>query len=431
MSRLKPACPVLDFQSINRFDVSTVRDRIDDGRSDDDALLTRNRAMVSWSGHLDFIDALKLAVLQKNGEGAPLNLSTEAQVFWREFTLNTRLYREFCATVMPGFVLDRIPSAGGNGATHAFTRLYRNTPDWKLILILSVLVLSLLGMIGAGINVFGAGAGRAVAFGCFMVLYLQFMVLCAQNSGAHPSLGASGERQATRPRRTVFSIMKTVPARPIRQCSLSEILSRPDIVEAFEGLNMRVASRLERRGIQVEIGELAHEFRRFFALLCTNAEAGGKPLGMKSLTLDLYWHEVVATTPLWRELCMTIAGTELDHVPGTAGSRLDDEHNYRRTYSLYLETFCCGRNGEKLPPEGIWPRPVSHLSFETPSSSRQAPGVPSATLPVCDDSANIPVEVLAIVNDTIMTDTSHSSCDHGSDCAHGCSTCSSCSSCSS
>lgn len=407
MSRSNPACPVLDFPSMNRFDVSSVCDRISEGRSDDDALLTRSRDMVAWSGHLDFIDALKLAVLRKSAEKSAqevtLDLSAEAQVFWREFTLDTRLYREFCATIMPGFVLDRIPSADGTRATHAFTCLYRRVPDWNAILNRSVLVFSLLGMVGAGI--FGTGPGRSVAVYCFLALYLQFMVLYLRSSAIPASSGVSSfgvsDQTGAWPGRTFFSIMKMVPAAPVRQCSLSEILGRPDIVEAFEGVNMRVAMRLERQGIQVETGELAHEFRRFLALLCMNAEAGGAPLGMKSLPLNLYWHEVVADTALWRELCLTIAGVELDHVPETAMSQLDDERHYGRTYCLYLETFCTGRNGERLPSEVIWPQPVSRFHLE------------GSSLPVCDDSATIPAEVLDIVNDTSTADISRSSCDHG------------------
>lgn len=109
----------------------------------------------------------------------------------------------------------------------------------------------------------------------------------------------------------------------------------------------------------------------------------------------------MADTALWRELCLTIAGVELDHVPGTAMSQLDDERPYKRTYCLYLETFCSGRNGERLPSEVIWPQPVSRFHLE------------GSSLPVCDDSATIPAEVLAIVNDTSTADISRSSCDHG------------------
>ncbi|MCE2580098.1 hypothetical protein LDL36_16640 [Komagataeibacter sp. FNDCR1] len=60
-----------------------------------------------------------------------------------------------------------------------------------------------------------------------------------------------------------------------------------------------------------------------------------------------------------------------------------------------------GRNGERLPSEVIWPQPVSRFHLE------------GSSLPVCDDSATIPAEVLDIVNDTSTADISRSSCDHG------------------
>lgn len=277
-------------------------------------------------------------------------LSIEEAILWRELTLDTFRYQQYCMDVTNNkyFIHRIINSHTSRRDIYSLdARIMFSSLDYaysfisKKILISRLIIISLLFAMAGGLLIFLQNYKIYILGALFVSM--------------------------------IYVIKKTKDIISIKSCNYYNN-NNDKIINNYQAyISLDSQSTL---GITTPVVNNLTYMERFkidqvykstidFIFLCTLFPK--KQYGLKSEQVDNMWHEMISDTFSYQILCMSLNRHKkriVEHFPGTDQSKISDQKNYE----LFLEDYC--KIYHTLPNRSIWPYFIN-LSFAMKNRKRQ------------------------------------------------------------